>query len=715
MIVLECAPSRGPGRPFGGSGRALALVCALAALLAWVGPLGATETRSWRVDTAEELLEGRGDGVAVSDDGRLLRAPRWQSEARLEEPVVMAGASLRDGSLVIGTGHPARLYRLKGGELELLTDVPAEQITALLARDSGQVLVATVSPAGLFSWEKGELEELASLEDGTIWDILELGGQVVVGTGTPAALHRLGRRGLERWLELPDAHVRCLAPAEDGILVGTSGKGLILKVDDAGRVAMLADSPFTEISDLVVAADETVWAVALVGEPVKPKDATEGSSAEQSSSEVSAASLDLPKVNGSTASSEVLHLTPEGALVGVHRFTKQVASALAADGDAVLVGTGFEGEVWSFVPTGGSRLAVVDGVQVTAILGGGDAVLTQGPGAVMRRRDVGRAASFRIDAERFPRPVRFGRFEIEPSPTEARIRFRSGAAEKPDDTWLPWTDWVDGGSGEVPLPAATSLQWEVELPQGRKLSEDGIEGVEVFYREVNLAPRISEVEVEEPGAVYLGSPPPSGPVVDVANPDFNGIFTVLDEKGNGPSQPKQGRKFWRVGFRTVSWKAEDPNGDPVRCTVELERVDGFRLPVRERLETTQLSIDTTAVADGRYRFRIAASDEERNPGAGLEDEASSHWFVVDSTPPRLHLERQDGRWTVRAVDAGSPLVRVEWSRDGERWNGLAAEDGLLDGSAESFSFPAAQTGRHLVVVRALDSHHNRTTVSAVEE
>ena len=44
----------------------------------------------------------------------------------------MAGVAAGDGSLIVGTGHPARLYRVRGAEAELLADIPAEQVTALV-------------------------------------------------------------------------------------------------------------------------------------------------------------------------------------------------------------------------------------------------------------------------------------------------------------------------------------------------------------------------------------------------------------------------------------------------------------------------------------------------------------------------------------------------------------------------------------------------------
>jgi hypothetical protein len=691
------------------------LRAAVALLASTASMATATETRLWVVDTASEFLKGRGEGVAVTREGRLSRSAGWREGVTFSEPLVVAGGLLSDGSLIVGTGHPARLYRADEDSKELLTSIPGEQVTAVLVVDDDEVLVASMPPGVLYRWSEHRLEEVARLGEGGIWDLAVFRDEVVAAAGTPASLYRLGPRGLERWLELPDGHARSLAPTSDALLVGTSGKGLILAVQPSGRVALLADSPFTEISALVAAPDGSVWATALVGEPAKaPPSKKKGEASDPkkgATTESAALNLELPKVNGATATSELLRLTPEGALLSVHRFAKQVASALAWDGDAVVVGTGYEGEVWRFVDEGGSRLSAVDAVQVVAAVDGGAVLLTQGPGQVLWRRKARDDSSrFRIDAKRFERPVRLGEYRVAPAREDVQIRFRSGASAKPDDTWLPWTEWLTPANGAVPLPPARSLQWEVELER-----DATVERVEVAFREVNLAPRLQSVSVEEPGVVYLAAPPPSGPVIERSHPDFSGIFSVIDEKRkNNQAKKAQGKKFWRVGFRTVSWKAEDPNQDPLRFELEMERQDGFRLPVRTNVDGTQLAIDTTAVPDGTYRFHVAASDQLGNPGDALSTEEGSRWFVVDNTPPRVNLQQRDGSWQVTVEDARSAVARVEWSRDGERWNALAAADGVLDGTNERFSFPSEE-GRHLVVVRAIDRHHNRATAAVVEE
>jgi hypothetical protein len=691
------------------------LVVLLALLVA--ATASATSTDRWIVDTAEELLKGRGSDVEVTADGGLRRVKGWAGGPVFEEPVVMAASRAADGSLIVGTGYPARLYRVRGQSSELLTELPAEQITAVLVAANGDVFVATVSPGVLFRWSNDVLEEVGRLGDGGFWDLAIFNGEVVAASGPPASIYRLTDRGLVRWVELPDVHARCLEPAGDRLLVGTSGSGLILSLDRSAGIGLLADSPFTEIADLAI-GDGAVWASAVVGEPTpaarKPKTENGGKEGEDVDSEVTVTSdLKLPEVNGKTATSEILKLTDDGGLLSVHRFAQEVATSIAWDGEGLLVGTGFEGEVWRFIGAGGARIATVDAVQVVGVVDGGAALLTQGPaGVLFRRTDGEHAARFRSQPRQFPQPVRFGEYRVDFSTDGLLIRFRAGISAKPDDTWLPWTDWMPAATGRVSLPAARSLQWEIEFPAVDEATV--VDRVEVAVVEINLPPRIKSLEVEEPGVVFLAGPPPNGPVIDATHPDINGIFTVIDEQATSDGASAKGKKYYRAGYRTASWDASDPNRDPLRFRLELENRDGFSFEVRERITGTQLAVDTSALPDSTYRFRLTASDSPQNPEGALETTRVSRWFAVDNSPPAVALKRQADIWVVTVSDALSPIMRAEWTRDGDTWNALAPVDGLLDGRDESFEFPAL-AGRHMVVVRVVDRQHNRATAGAVEE
>jgi hypothetical protein len=90
-------------------------------------------------------------------------------------------------------------------------------------------------------------------------------------------------------------------------------------------------------------------------------------------------------------------------------------------------------------------------------------------------------------------------------------------------------------------------------------------------------------------------------------------------------------------------------------------------------------------------------------------------FRVDTVPPTLaavRVRRTDGGVEVNgtASDDASPIRRIEVSLDGKEYRWLTPDDGLLDGTVESFSGRASLpegTSGEWIVVRAQDGAGNR--------
>jgi len=127
-----------------------------------------------------------------------------------------------------------------------------------------------------------------------------------------------------------------------------------------------------------------------------------------------------------------------------------------------------------------------------------------------------------------------------------------------------------------------------------------------------------------------------------------------------------------------------------------------------------LTFDADALADGRYFFRVTASDRESNPpAAAREAQLTSSPVLIDNTPPVITIG------TVRyaggaahiefaAADAASALRHCEYSLDAGSWVPVAAADGVIDSLRESFTLDLKNlsAGEHLVVIRAADSANN---------
>ena len=288
---------------------------------------------------------------------------------------------------------------------------------------------------------------------------------------------------------------------------------------------------------------------------------------------------------------------------------------------------------------------------------------------------------------------------------------------RPIASGIGWSPWASAGA-DVHLPAARFFQWRADLAPNAKGESPSLERVEMTYAERNARPVLENLAVLEPGVVFGRAGSPGAGVLSVTNPDENGIFAGLDQPREGASPEGPGRRLWRKGFRTITWKGVDPNGDTLRFDVEARREGGSWFPVRKDVEESFLSFDTTALADGRYRFRVTATDRLSQPeGEALTATEETGVAIVDNTPPVLKVESRKAEGNevelrILATDALSPVVRAEGSVNADRWRILPAEDGAADSPTERFVLRIPKpAGPAVLAVRVLDASGNVATVS----
>jgi hypothetical protein len=689
------------------------LVASCAALLLVSSPVAAVQLKHFVLDTPRALIGAVSHGVAVFPDGSIEPLPTLETLASFDEPLGLALAVTGRDAAFLATGHPARVWRVSGGKKELAAELAADQVTALALDASGRLWAATALPATLQRLDagSGKAVQVAALAEGNLWSLAWYRGALWAGAGNPGRLMRLDGASLIEVAKVPDRHARCLAVAGDTLLVGTSGKGLVLRLEASGQLGVLYDSQFTEIAALAAAADGTVYAAAVTGDPTMGRPPGKGDGEGTVTTESSATTT--PSTDKGPATSEIIRIYPSGAAITVHRFTKQIAGALAWTPGGLVIGTGIEGELWQLVDGVPAMLDDLDVAQVTAVSPDGLWLLTQGPVRLLRRGGPTRG-TFTSPALDAGQPAAWGEVNLDgslPDDASCHISFRSGAAAEPDDTWASWSAPASCASGRATAPPGRYLQWRLELTASAR-KDPRVGRVVVAYQQLNLPPTIKELTIHDPGEVFLKSPPPGDKIVDLQHPDLTGIFTTLDDNAEESTSP--GRRYYRVGTQSVAWKAEDPNGDPLLFDIDIQKAGGrdwWRL--REHRETSVLAFDTQALADGTYRIRLTASDAPTNPARPLTTQLLSSYFVIDNTPPVVSVERRGAVWEVVVRDASSPITRVELNRDADRWEALQPADGLLDSREERFSVPV-KPGAHTLAIRAVDDHHNRATVAAEE-
>ncbi len=691
----------------------------------------------WRVQSAEEFLGGELEGFAISSRGELLVAPAMRKVASFTDPFVLSQTAAPNGDRFFGTGNEGKVYRLRGTDVKVLFTAPEPEIYAIAFH--GNSLLVGSSPNGKIyrvDPESGAQTVFFNPAQAYIWALEGLpGGDIAVATGVDGKLFRVSAKGEGKVLyDSQDTHIRSLASRKDGsLLAGASGKGRIYHITRDGNAHALFESTLNEISSLYVDPSGTAWAagVSNVLPSVAPPKSQPKSGQQQQQAGSAAAgeakkegeAAAAPEVTFSfddsaasaaaqSGAAEVYRIDADGFVETVRKFEREMVYALSGGASgSVLLATGPNGRIYELRNGELSLLGAVPEKQVVSI--SGNVVTTTNSGAVYQMETRSAAnPEFRSaakDAERFSR---FGHYQVEGRNLESAtvaVSFRSGNTRTPDSTWSAWTPPQTSLEGNIGAPAAQYLQWKLTMP---KVGQGAaVDGVTVAYINRNVAPEIEGLTVQDPAVVLISSAYPSAPhVVEATNPDEYGIFSSLDSPRDRTSA-EQGKRMFRKGFRTVSWRASDDNSDSLRYTLSFRQKGSDRwLRLRENLEETQLNFDTSQLPDGRYELRLEVSDALDNPELPLRDSKEGVEFQVDNTTPKITASPGSGNEiTVRITDDLSPVGKVEYSADAQRWIRLTPVDGIADSRDETFRLDRSSLSGKFVIVRAVDAHYNVAT------
>jgi hypothetical protein len=165
----------------------------------------------------------------------------------------------------------------------------------------------------------------------------------------------------------------------------------------------------------------------------------------------------------------------------------------------------------------------------------------------------------------------------------------------------------------------------------------------------------------------------------------------------------------------ITWQAEDQDGDRLIYAIYFrgEEESAWKL-LRTNFQETSLILEGDVFADGKYFFKVVASDKQANAASSArEAELISSPVLFDNTPPILTASApvRNGtsvEITVQASDSASQLRQAEYALDAAAWIPLGAADGVTDALQEQFTLRLENLspGEHLVVIRAFDSSNN---------
>jgi hypothetical protein len=719
----------------------------------------ASSPKFFQAATQADFLKGDVENLSIDSHGRLMLGPATELVYETAAPFVWAVVGGSDGSLFIGTGNEGKVFRIDPrGKGSLFFDAAELEAHALAPAPNGGLYVATSPNGKIYKVDRdGKATELFNPGDKYIWALaVDAKGVLYAGTGDKGVIYKITPDGHGTpFYKTKATHATALAFDKAGnLLVGTESPGKVMRIDPDGKAFVLLDSPFQEIRALHFDDKGMLYAAALNGRPStagapaltedrgtdRPAgDTGRGGGVPTVSAEITSISIvDISGGAGGAGSTRedrrapkgaVYRIAPDGVWDEIWESRDDSPYDLMFDSSGVLlIGTGNKGKVYRLEgdPLHATLLARASAQQVTGFYKDSAGRLyyaTANPGKL-----------FRLSATRASR----GTYESEPrdaqmiaawgnlswrgatSPGDQIELFtRSGNSETPDDTWSPWsTAYASAESSAITSPKARYLQWRVVLPG----KNDGpiLTSVTAAYLQRNLRPQVHSITVHPPGIVFQkpftsGEPEIAG-FEEQTTPERKLAASAMSAQ-QATGSPALGRRTYHKGLQTLVWKADDENDDDLVYDV-LYRREGQTTwtTLRRGLTDPILVWDTTTMPNGTYFLKVVASDAPSNPlSTALTGELESSAFEIDNTPPTIVVQgvRTEGGRTIvtfEVKDDHSPIQRVEFSQDGQRWRGVFPKDGIADSKDERYelALDGELTERGLIL-RASDSMNNVAT------
>jgi len=701
----------------------------------------------WEISSRTELLKGEARGVSITESGVVTLAPNLSQLFNTDQAYVWSTAIDSAGAVYLGTGHDGKLFRVgPEGKGSLLYKASELDVTALAVASDGAVFAATSPDGKVYRvTADGKAEVYFDPSDKYIWSLAILGdGSLAVGTGDSGKLYRVRAAGAKPESSLlvntNQTHVMSLAVTKQGDLIaGTDPGGLVLRISPDGKAFGLYDAPLREIHALASAPDGSIYALALSDAAATTRSTGQGASATGDAAAAAAATAITGATDDSAsaqasqpaqtarsrndlsnARSAVFHILPDGSSDVVWSSTTVTGFAVkAAARGGVLIGTSDKGRIYSVTDDGRDTLLLqsTEG-QVSSLLARGADVFA----ASSNQGKLFRFGESAVNEGSYESPVRdaklvasWGRIWWRGNgPIE--LQTRSGNSERPDTTWSDWSaNYTDAGGSQISSPKARFIQWRAVLraPSGARLRGPELDDVSIAYLPRNVAPEVLSISVLPPGVALLQQ-------LQIQM-DPNIESSGLDASLFGMMAQAPPRRLYQRGARALQWQGEDRNNDTLEYAVYYRSLSEttFRL-LKEHIRENFHTVDAASLADGRYIFKVIATDTLDNPpGYALSGDRVSEPVDIDNTPPvvRSAGQPQLAGDRVRAVfdveDATGRIKRADVSIDGGAWHEVFPDDGIADSPRERYSLDLSVVGagEHTISIRAFDNSNNVGNVS----
>lgn len=710
----------------------------IAALLSAATTHAAT-TQTWEMTSYQDFLRGRMAGLSLMRDGKIVLGPKIDTILTSDQPEIWSIASAPDGSLYLGTGNGGKLYHIdSAGKSSLVWTADRPEIFAIAVDEKGVVYAGTSPDGKIYRIENGKAAEYFDPHERYLWALkFAPDGALYAATGDQGKIYRVTGAGQGAiYYETGQSHVTSLAIDREGrLLAGSEPNGILYRITAGTNGApakgfVLYDANLPEIRSIVVAPDGAVYASALGGSLSRRTNAASGNGVTETvttptvsvtvtdaQAGITPPKPEAPKATAtvqptvvSTATetagierSAIYKVNPDNTVETLWSSKEENVYDLQLEGGSIVFVTDVQARIYRLEDRKATLIAQANEGEATRLLTtpGGPVIATSHLGKILRlsanSNNPNGSGWYESPVHDAGTVARWGRLTARGETRSVSFKTRSGNSFRPDQTWSDWSD--------QPSPNARYIQWRADVSAG-----GSFDSVTLAYLPQNTPPVVRSINVtSQPASAKAPAASAS------ATAAYSITVTDTGEASTPAGTPSQTLGHTANGQIQINWQADDPENDKLIYTLSFRGEDEreWKLLKADMTENTYL-LDGDVLADGRYFFKVKASDRPSNPAAYARDaELVSAPVLVDNTPPVVTASAPARNGTavdidVDAQDRGSALKRCEYSIDAGPWLPVEAADGVTDSDREHFlihmaSFPA---GEHLVVIRVYDTAGN---------
>lgn len=605
--------------------------------------------------------------------------------ADVAETQVMSLLPLKDGGLLLGTSPTAAVYLVKDGKVTTRVPLPADSVFDFLQQPDGSVLIATGNPGRIYQLDLKKFAAAGVIE------------------GKAEDDKKLADRGLTLFGEIRDRNVRRLARLANGrVVAGSSPKGNVYSFAGAGAPAViLQENRDAEVVDILPMEDGSFYAALVftsesssrISRPADPKPAD--------AKDKPPAAEEKPVFTGR---SSVVRFPVDGFPEGVLARPNISLYRMARYKGWLLLTAGELGDAFGYDPAARRTLTFAGSAssQLNDIAAVGDdrylVLRNNAPGLAVlsfadapvreletKRLDLGNPAD--IGA------VRFGRMRgLDPKDLKVEARTNFGSDEL--EGWTPWTPLkVQDGAFSAPDLRGRYVKLRLRIPVSA--ADLQLDKATLSYLPQNRRPALGDFRIFPPNMGVI----PAAERVASASLTVNQLLfpgprdAAKDDGGDKRKESFLGSQVVAApGTQVIYWSVSDADNDNLLYTfgIRPESTENWT-DLAVNTPDNYVQFETGGLAEGVYFTRLSVAEQAPRPVAQrLTYAFETDLLLVDRTAPVLAtptITRADGmlQISISGKDALSVLEGAEFALN----NGLQASvsqpaDGILDSREERF-------------------------------